>query len=150
MHSALLNSVTCMSCFLKHNAHKHNQARMGDQISTHIQSLIVTYINFTYPFLLKNMHTAMNFIFQGVKTWIGCKNWRYCVIDQSGIVRKWITLVWTWFLDIFGRDFCEQIYVKAGFLAPFGGLRIGQLRNVCMCISPLTQYYLQDVNHSYI
>ena len=29
MHSALSNSVTYMSCFLKHNAHKHNQAREG-------------------------------------------------------------------------------------------------------------------------
>ena len=56
------------SIYTTHNAHKHNQARKGEQISTHIQSLIVIYINFKYPFLLKNMHRAMNFIFQGVKT----------------------------------------------------------------------------------
>ena len=62
-------------------------------------------------------------IFQGVKTWIGCENWRYCVKNQHGVQRDWINLAWKWISGNFLAWFVWKICVKAWFRAPLGGPR---------------------------
>ena len=60
-------------------------------------------------------------IFQGVKMWIGCENWRYCVKNQHGVQRDWINLAWTWISGNFLAWFVWKTCVKAWFRAPLGG-----------------------------
>ena len=60
-------------------------------------------------------------IFQGVKTWIGCENWRYCLKNQPDVQRDWINLVWTWISGNFWAWFVRKTCVKVGFQVPLGG-----------------------------
>ena len=58
-------------------------------------------------------------IFQSLKTGIGWKKLRYCVIDQSGIQRDWVTLAWTWISGNFRKKLCESGILSSSWGAPY-------------------------------
>ena len=61
-------------------------------------------------------------IFQGVKTWIGCENWRYYVKNQHVVQRDWIKLAWTWISGNLWVWFVKKNLPKSGISRPpWGG-----------------------------